>query len=252
MGSEKKYKLMANLMNDYGSDNINDYEFVGGSKGSNLKYLEQLCKNDKFLNDSLNLDFNFEGLTYCVCGHKIKELCFIIKKSDDLLFDNFIIIGNCCVRHWNGGKKLKKCCSICRNTHRNSKNNLCGSCRVVKKLKDKVINNIVLKVESKNAIKQITMSTYKNDFYYFLYHCKIQFGKYKNCSIIEFLKDLDYIKYLMNVITNTDDNIKPIKYNYLNNAIKTFCYIKYITKILEELYNYYSGEYFSNDLYYYI
>ena len=56
MDSEKQYKLMVNLMTKYGSCNIYDYVFVGGSKGTSFKYLKQLCKDNKFLNDSINVD----------------------------------------------------------------------------------------------------------------------------------------------------------------------------------------------------
>ena len=255
MSSEKKKSLlMVNLMEKYNSSNIYDYIFVGGSRGANFKYLKQLCKDNKFLNDSINVDcLNFNGLTNCICGHIIKELCFIIKKTDELIFDNFIIIGNCCIKHWNGGKKLKKNCSICGNTHRNSKNNICSICRNIKKKKDKVINDLINEIESREIIKHITLKNYENDFYYFMNNAKIQFGKYKNinnATIFDFLKDLKYTEYLISVIDT--NNIKPIKYNYLNNAIKTFCYIEYISKILKELHKHKPYEFISDDLYYYM
>tara|TARA_B110000503_G_scaffold140409_1_gene231250 strand:- start:272 stop:805 length:534 start_codon:yes stop_codon:yes gene_type:complete len=61
----------------------------------------------------------------CVCGHFIKENCFIYKK---LLNGNFIfkVVGNSCI------KKLQldgKRCSICNEKHKNRKDNYCNTCR---------------------------------------------------------------------------------------------------------------------------
>ena len=58
----------------------------------------------------------------CVCGHKIKENCYITKD------DSLLVLGNCCIKKFlpNSGRT----CENCDKPHRNRKVNRCNSCRI--------------------------------------------------------------------------------------------------------------------------
>jgi len=244
----KRDKLLTNLYDIYGSSNLNDYKYLGGGetqtkydkasekKGFNVHF-NYLCNLIKELPELKNFNM-YEVLTksedefyYCVCNSKIKQRCFIIKKDSKLHFDNFITIGNCCIRRFYNGQ-LKRECSKCGAKHRNSKNNLCIDCR-------------------KKIITKKQFKTLDKEFNNFLLSSYIKFGKYKNCSIIKFIEDKNYFNYLLSVIDKESLNNDFNDYHNLNNAIKTFSYIKYISKILINLSEYDSNLYPSSDLNYY-
>jgi hypothetical protein len=87
------------------------WKYCGGNTGRHYEYFLIACK-DEILPDDANK---------CLCGHKIKENCFIT--------DGYYIItlGNCCVKKFlkfNG-----RSCAICENPHRNRKTNKCNQCR---------------------------------------------------------------------------------------------------------------------------
>lgn len=60
----------------------------------------------------------------CVCKHPIMNCCLITR--DDY---NLIVCGNCCIKHFIGGRT----CDRCSNTHKNQKNNICNECRTTLK-----------------------------------------------------------------------------------------------------------------------
>jgi len=96
-------------------NNINEYYYMGGNYGSHKKYFELLFPTNE-LPDFSNT---------CVCGHKIQKNCYISKVEPNL---NFYIIGSCCINKFVHNKH--RTCSMCRNTHKNKKTNLCNKCRI--------------------------------------------------------------------------------------------------------------------------
>lgn len=71
--------------------------------------------------------YNFPEFTdTCICGHKIKENCYII---NDLNEDDLIILGNCCIKRFLSEDNAGRTCEICKKPHRNTKDNRCKDCR---------------------------------------------------------------------------------------------------------------------------
>jgi len=86
------------------------------------RYFLKLCNTWGV--DGLEYLRNKKQKNYCVCGHKIKENCFIYKEVINGV--KLQILGNCCI------KKLQlegRRCSICNEVHRNTKDNYCKTCR---------------------------------------------------------------------------------------------------------------------------
>ena len=59
----------------------------------------------------------------CVCGHSIWWQCYIMKPKSKPT-DEMIIVGNCCIKLFTGGKL--RTCSICGVEHKNRKYDLCN------------------------------------------------------------------------------------------------------------------------------
>ena len=59
------------------------WEYCGGDTGRHLNYFIIYFNNFK------NVP---EKVKYCVCGHRIKENCYITDK------ERILILGNCCIR----------------------------------------------------------------------------------------------------------------------------------------------------------
>ena len=72
----------------------------------------------------------------CICTHEIKENCIIRNKRYP---EQTLVVGNVCVQKWlphvykEWKESLKKKCDICKNPHRNRKDNLCSECRKLPK-----------------------------------------------------------------------------------------------------------------------
>ena len=109
-------RFFANLFNDY---NISEKEFIdtftygGGAEKSHLKYYR--------------LRFGLrplpESKKRCVCGHIIRDNCYMTNCH------MFVVLGNCCIKRYCGDSGRRTCC-ICKCPHRNSKNNYCKDCRL--------------------------------------------------------------------------------------------------------------------------
>lgn len=59
----------------------------------------------------------------CVCGHDIVENCYI---TDG---DKIHVLGNCCIKKFLPKKCSGRTCRVCKNPHKNQKDNLCHNCR---------------------------------------------------------------------------------------------------------------------------
>ena len=161
--------------------NLSDYEYAGG----------YTCKKNIEKNNYMK-SFELEGIIYpdikkeCECTHWIKQNCYV----RNINTKEILVIGNCCIRHF----QIKKKCSDCKKLHKRTKSNICSDCDKELKKKDKLKST------------------------------KLNFGKYKGYSIgyVE-EKDNGYLKYIYDKfdITNNDykkTNSKKI-YEYLNLVV---------------------------------
>jgi hypothetical protein len=62
-----------------------------------------------------------EAETHCICGHKIRNNCFI---TDG---EKFIVLGNCCIKKFV--PKSGRTCEQCGEPHKNRIVNRCNECR---------------------------------------------------------------------------------------------------------------------------
>lgn len=88
-----------------------NYRYCGGSSGRHLNYFKLISPNEELP------DLTDE----CVCGHHIKENCYITNGEE------ILILGNCCIKKFIHYKN--RTCELCNNTHSNRKKNRCNNCR---------------------------------------------------------------------------------------------------------------------------
>lgn len=100
----KKYDLTMD-------DIQNDWTYMGGDKGDHKKYFEKNYKSEQLPQLS----------TTCICGHKIKNNCFITNGK------TVLIVGTACAKRFV--KRQDRTCEKCGMEHRNKKNNICNKCR---------------------------------------------------------------------------------------------------------------------------
>jgi len=254
----KKFNLFNNLQNLYGDCSVGNYRYMGGAlyykNNTHYNYLLQLINDYPELKKSVNFDdINDDSYNFfkCICGHNIKQRCFIIKKDKPLTFDNFITIGNCCINVFynaiNG--KNKRECSDCGAFHRNSKNNFCKDCRNFKNSVEKI--KIHLNQEIRNfKNKQRNQFLHLEHLFNNSFHNKILFGKYKDKNIYDFLGDKNYSNWLYNQCV---DSIFCQIHNKLDTGFKIFSYIEYIDKVvLKFLHKMEPDNYPSNNINFYI
>jgi len=104
-------KFINGLMNyNLTQDNIKDWRYCGGNQKNHLNYFKLCCKGEDLPN----------RVNECVCGHYIKENCYITNG------DEILILGNCCIK-----KFIKKCtrtCEDCGIQHKRRNVNKCKEC----------------------------------------------------------------------------------------------------------------------------
>lgn len=83
---------------------------------------------------STNTSCTFES-GECICGHFIKEHCYIITHKNQIL-----ALGNCCIEKFI--TKDKKLCDICEKPHKNRITNKCKECKkeILDELKQSIKN----------------------------------------------------------------------------------------------------------------
>tara|TARA_R110000744_G_scaffold18970_8_gene50409 strand:+ start:1733 stop:2236 length:504 start_codon:yes stop_codon:yes gene_type:complete len=103
-------------------------------------YDYQVTKHSRYYEQDLRPQWNKLGFNclnyfpskkeYCLCGHWIRENCFIYRKRNEKTID-IRVIGNCCITLYDLSGKH---CEMCDAVHQNRKDNLCNTCR--KEVKD--------------------------------------------------------------------------------------------------------------------
>ncbi len=118
----KRFKTGLNKNNVEINDIIENWYYIGGEVGIHLKYF-----NNNFYNQKLPTHQD-----YCICGHKIKNNCYITNGED------ILAIGENCINRFITYDYIKLC-RECNSIHRNITDNLCKSCRKTFKIVDKDI-----------------------------------------------------------------------------------------------------------------
>jgi len=96
------------------NDVITNYKYVGGDNGSHKKYFELITKTTPITRPP--------HITHCICGHYIKENCYITDGNG-----NVLVLGNKCIKRFI--KKSGRTCETCGEPHKNRKVNKCNRCR---------------------------------------------------------------------------------------------------------------------------
>ena len=68
----------------------------------------------------------------CICGHDIKENCWLINEVTKDVIDIAPVIGNCCIKNFFPELKIRKC-DICDVSHSRWKYSICKECEKKKK-----------------------------------------------------------------------------------------------------------------------
>jgi len=89
----------------------NNWKYCGGNTGRHLKYFRLCCKDEELP----------DKISECVCGHLIKENCYITDGYQ------ILILGNCCIKKFI--PKSTRTCEKCGDSHKNRIVNRCYNCR---------------------------------------------------------------------------------------------------------------------------
>lgn len=115
--TDDRYAFYENLKKRTGDGDPNNYCYAGGRVGRHLSYtVTQGLARETFPKETEK----------CVCGHKIKENCFLKHKPTGEL----IVVGNCCIKRYV--PDCGRTCELCGIKHSNRKDNLCKTCRTRK------------------------------------------------------------------------------------------------------------------------
>lgn len=109
------WKRFQEGLQEYMEDtDTNNYKYAGGNCGSHSNYYKLVYGEPP----------KHEKAGYCVCGHYIKENCYLCHIPTDTL----VVVGNCCIKRFIPKDKQGRTCGECGNKHRNRCKNLCNNC----------------------------------------------------------------------------------------------------------------------------
>ena len=92
------------------------YKYSGGSNGDK--------RHENYFFKCMPTASVPELVEECLCGHAIKENCYITKDFD---ISTLLILGNCCIKKFID--KSTRTCEICYKPHRNRSHNFCNDCK---------------------------------------------------------------------------------------------------------------------------
>jgi len=111
--TKKFIKGLQNYNLSYEDIKKDNWVYCGGDTGRHLNYFKLFFKDRELPSHE----------DKCVCGHFIKENCYITNKK------RLLTLGNCCIKKFLSKSKSGRTCEDCGNPHRNRKNNKCNDCR---------------------------------------------------------------------------------------------------------------------------
>jgi hypothetical protein len=92
-------------------DEIKKWKYCGGNMNRHYNYFK-ICFKNNDLPDKVH---------ECVCGHHIKENCYITDGVE------ILVLGNCCIKRFV--PKNSRTCQVCGEPHKNRVVNRCNDCR---------------------------------------------------------------------------------------------------------------------------
>lgn len=98
---------------------IEAYYAGGGMFGSVKNPIH--CHNNYYVNNFSKIFHRPEVRHHCLCGHYIKNQCYIYNKKLKMAY----VIGNCCIERFVKGKR----CFKCGAKHQNRITKYCNVCR---------------------------------------------------------------------------------------------------------------------------
>ena len=118
MGDNNRYfaEFTRSLREETGDDNPENFIYYGGDTGRHLNYWDLHTRGQ--IESPPRQDT-------CLCGHHIQEQCYIKHKDSGKI----LICGNCCIKRYIPAANRQRMCSVCKQPHKNKKNNLCNECR---------------------------------------------------------------------------------------------------------------------------
>lgn len=94
-------------------EDVKHWVYAGGDSEHRIKYFKQKCPDRELP----------EHASSCVCGHKIKENCYILNIDDNRL----LTLGSCCIKKFI--PESTKTCNVCGASHKNRIVDRCNDCR---------------------------------------------------------------------------------------------------------------------------
>ena len=91
--------------------NLYKTKYIGGDKGRHARYWKMLYNDESFPPKQQK----------CICGHIIKENCYILYE------DKILVVGNKCIKKFT--PNYNRTCEICGETHKSRKVNRCKNCK---------------------------------------------------------------------------------------------------------------------------
>jgi len=118
------YKKFVQGLKDYGLtlDDMKDYVYAGGDTGRHYDYFNDFFKKE-LKRKPKGWCFDYEDK--CICGHDIKENCYIAHK----ITKECLVLGNCCIKKYLPKDNRGKTCEKCNKPHKNRIVNRCNNCR---------------------------------------------------------------------------------------------------------------------------
>ena len=89
----KVYDKFVQGLNQYDLtlDDMKDYVYAGGNTGRHYNYFKDFFKKELKRKPK---GWYFEYEDKCICGHNIKENCYIAHK----ITKEWLVLGNCCIK----------------------------------------------------------------------------------------------------------------------------------------------------------
>jgi len=114
--TEKFIKGLQNHNLSYEDIKNNNWTYCGGDTKSHFEYFKIFFKHTDTPTPK----------SKCICGHAIKENCYITDRKE------ILTLGNCCIKKFMPKGKSGRTCEDCGKPHRNRKDNKCHDCREIK------------------------------------------------------------------------------------------------------------------------
>lgn len=92
-------------------EEVKEWDYCGGNNGTHLKYYKKKYQNKQLPEFKNN----------CICGHKLKNNCYITNHNI------ILILGSCCIKRFID-KGLKRTCLTCDKPYK-GKYRCCIDCR---------------------------------------------------------------------------------------------------------------------------